>query len=119
MGSIVIVPKNESITVEHVGNTVLIADIKCHQKLLQYRNPSNNIMWKFVLPIAGSELPIFSYATFHDKISRGLQNDKSSVESFPIPAGNMRARFTKHQISQAHKLISGNVETLQFELFYS
>ena len=119
MGSIAIIPKDESISVEHSKNSLLIADMRCHHKLLEYKSASNKILWKYDLPIAGSELPITSYARFHNKLSRGLQNDESSVESFSVPPDNMKARFTKQQMSQARKIVSNNVETLQFELSYN
>ena len=94
--------------IEHSKNSLLIADMKCHQKLLGYQSLSNKILWKYALPMAGSELPITSYARFHNKLSRGLQNDESSVESFSVPPDNMKARFTKQQLSQSRKIISNN-----------
>lgn len=119
-GSIFVIPVNESTEVDWGGNTMLIADIKCHQRLLDFR-VNNTIPWRYSLSVAGSELPITSYLRFHNKISQKLGKDeKSSVESFPISNQNINQRFTKSQLlSEARKLSFENNEEHVFELFYN
>ena len=94
-GEIFIIPQNESISVRWGEISVLDADIKCQSRLLKFnqeREKGNR--WKYTLSVAGSELPLVSYFTLHDRISTHLKTDLSAVESFETPEYN-RWRFEK------------------------
>ena len=112
-GVVYVVPQNESISVKWGEMSVLDADMKCQSKLLQF-NKVHKVQWKYVSSVAGSELPMVTYATFHNKISTNLENESSSVESFDTPEPN-RWRFdTKEKF--AIKEIENDVETVWYEI---
>ena len=89
-GEIFVLPKNESIDVQWGEMSVLDADMKCQSELLKLNKERNTkFQWKYVSSVAGSELPIVTYSTFHNKISTNLKNEQSSVESFDTPELNL------------------------------
>ena len=106
-GEIFIIPKNESISVRWGEMSVLDADIKCQNRLLafnQERDKGNR--WKYTLSVAGSELPLVSYFTLHDRISTHLKTDLSAVESFEMPEFN-RWRVEKKKKHEVYWIENG------------
>ena len=116
-GSIFIIPEHESIDVNWGANTILLADIKCHKKLLE-NSVNGNIPWRYSLSVAGSELPILSYSRFHNKISQNLGKGESSLESFPISNNNLQNRFSK-QLSVDHNSTFDKISPHIFQLPYN
>jgi hypothetical protein len=105
-GAIFTIHETESLSVNWGGNTMLEADMKCLEKLVQYKNNSN-ISWTHSSSIAGSELPIVTYSTFHNKLSLNLGQNDSSVASFLLPKGNF-FRLSKEQVKYQKPLSDVN-----------
>ena len=112
-GAIFTIPENESVSVVWGGNAILVADMKCLKMLLEYKN-KKNISWTHSSSIAGSELPIVSYSTFHNKLSLNLAQNRSSVESFLLPKGNF-FRISKQQLKY-QGIESGRNDTNEFRI---
>ena len=112
-GAIFTIPENESVSVGWGGNTILVADMKCLKMLLEYKN-NKNISWTHSSSIAGSELPIVSYSTFHNKLSLNLAQNRSSVESFLLPKRNF-FRISKQQLKYQNQA-SGRNDTNEFRI---
>ena len=118
-GEIFVFPKNESISVHWGEMSVLDADMKCQSKLLKFNEAfktkiQRKFQWKYTSSVAGSELPIVTYSSFHNTISTSLQNETSSVESFGIPELNQR-RFDGKE-KYARKIIENDIEILKFNI---
>ena len=118
-GEIFVFSKNKSIPVHWGEMSVLDADMKCQSKLLKFNEAfktkiQRKFQWKYCSSVAGSELPIVTYSSFHNKISTSLKNESSSVESFGIPELN-QWRFDNKE-KYASKTIENDVEILKFKI---
>ena len=89
-GKIFALSEIESFSVNWGGNTMLQADIKCLQKLLELRQGRNaTSKWSHTVSLAGSELPIVTYSSFRNQITQKLGSNLSSVQSVLLPPGNL------------------------------
>ena len=104
-GSIFILPESESFSVQWGKNNMLKADLSCIRKLLQMKQDDGSKSWSQSISIAGNELPIVSYSSFHNKIHQHLGSDLSSVESFLLP---MNDSFRISETQNADRKTSKN-----------
>ena len=96
-GKIVLIDKKESYKVRWGQDQMLKADIKCIQKLLELRKRSKS-PWSHSISMAGSELPLVTYASFKTTLSEALGKDDSSLESFVMPNYQLKRRLNKKAI---------------------
>ena len=93
-GKIVLLDKKESFKVHWAQDQMLKADIKCIERLLELRKGSKS-PWRYSISMAGSELPLVTYATLRSRLANALGNDGSSVESFTMPNYQLKRRLSK------------------------
>ena len=93
-GKIVLLDKKESFKVHWAQDQMLKADIKCIERLLELRKGSKS-PWRYSISMAGSELPLVTYATLRSRLTNALGNDGSSVESFTMPNYQLKRRLSK------------------------
>ena len=93
-GKIVLLDKKESFKVHWAQDQMLKADLKCIERLLELRKGSKS-PWKYSISMAGSELPLVTYATLRSRLANALGNDGSSVESFTMPNYQLKRRLSK------------------------
>ena len=114
-GEIFVIPKNQSISVNWGEMSVLDADMRCQSELLISNSiRSKKFQWKYVSSVAGSELPIVEYSTFHNRISTNLKNEMSSVESFSIPELNIW-RFDRKKEYEVN-IIEDGMEDISYKV---
>jgi len=87
-GNIILLSKEESVAIQWGTSSILKANLVGYRSLLKM-NQDSRIKWSHVITNAGSELPILTYASFRLQIQHRLNSTGSSVETFPIPKGNM------------------------------
>ena len=93
-GKIVLLDKKESFKVHWAQDQMLKADLKCIERLLELRKGSKS-PWRYSISMAGSELPLVTYATLRSRLTNALGNDGSSVESFTMPNYQLKRRLSK------------------------
>ena len=93
-GKIVLLDKKESFKVHWAQDQMLKADLKCIERLLELRKGSKS-PWRYSISMAGSELPLVTYATLRSRLANALGNDGSSVESFTMPNYQLKRRLSK------------------------
>ena len=115
-GKIFILPEIDSFSVYWGGNTMLKADLKCLNKLVELNHQrSHTFRWSHSVSIAGSELPIVTYSTFSNTINKKLGPNLSSVESFLMPKGNY-FRISHEQKKNRKLSLDGSQKDNVFEL---
>ena len=117
-GAIFMIPLNESLSVGWGEASMLEADLKCIKKLLEFKE-NGKTAWRYLLSVAGTELPTRSYWKFHRKLSQTLGEHDSSVESQPVTS-QFWSRFSEKQLSVRREVGVENGETLyEFDLVYN
>ena len=86
-GGIFTIPENESVSENWGGNTMLKADKKCLEILVQYKKDSR-ISWSHSDSIAEIKLPVSTYFNFKNRINEQVGENHSAVESFLLPQNN-------------------------------
>ena len=120
-GAIFTLPKSDSFSVDWGGNTMLKADLKCLAELLEQnhlnwiRGIENIQKWSHSASIAGTELPLVTYSSFRNTITRKLGKDLSSVESFLLPQENL-FRISDSQNKRLKILTNGIQDQNTFEM---
>ena len=99
-GAIFTIPEYEAAVVDWGRNTMLQADMKCLDQLIKYKKSlqvfPTTISWSHSISVDGSELPLVTYSTFHNMISKQLGQNLSSIQSVPLPSENFD-RISKKQ----------------------
>ena len=93
-GKIVLIDKKDSFKVRWGQDQMLKADLKCIEKLLYLRKESES-PWRYSISMAGSELPLVTYASLHSILSNKLTKDDSALESFRMPNYQLSRRLKK------------------------
>ena len=101
-GEIFTIPENESVSENWGGNTMLKADKKCLEMLVQYKKDSS-ISWSHSASIAGSKLPVSTSSTFKNRINEQLGEHYSAVESFLLTQNNF-FRMTETRMQYQKRL---------------
>lgn len=96
-GKIVLIDKKDSFKVRWGRDQMLKADLKCIEKLVQLRKGSKS-PWRYSISMAGSELPLVTYASLHTKLSTALKKDDSALESFRMPNYQLKRRLSKNAL---------------------
>ena len=94
LGKMILVNKNEAFKVRWGQDQMLKADLKCIEKLLKV-GKSNQIPWRYSISMAGSELPLVTYASLHKTLSTKLGEHSSALESFRTPNFQLKTRLRK------------------------
>ena len=115
-GKIFVLSKVDSFSVNWGGNTMLKADLKCLSKLLELNQKRKHTSrWSHSVSLAGSELPIFTYSSFREKINQNLGTNLSSVESVLMPQGNF-FRLSNEQVQDRKTFPNGTQNENMFEI---
>ena len=96
-GKIFLIDKKDSLKVRWGRDQMLKADLKCIEKLVQFREGSKS-PWTHSISMAGSELPLVTYASLHTKLSKALGKDDSALESFRMPNYQLKRRLSKNAL---------------------
>ena len=96
-GKMVLMDKKDSFNVIWGEDQMLKADIKCIEKLLQLRE-GNQYPWRYSISMAGTELPLVTYASLHRKLSEAMGKDNSAIESFRMPNGQIKTRLSQNAL---------------------
>ena len=83
-GQIIILEQNASYEVAWGGDALVRADVDCLKELLNIKKDPKR-SWKYVSIMSGDELPLVTYAQYHQEIAQKLKDDQSAVESVPAP----------------------------------
>lgn len=93
-GKMILIDKKEAFKVRWGQDQMLKADLKCIEKLLKV-GKRNQIPWRYSISMAGSELPLVTYASLHKTLSTKLGEHGSASESFRTPNFQLKTRLRK------------------------
>ena len=92
----ILIDKKEAFKVRWGQDQMLKADLKCIEKLLKV-GKGNHVPWRYSISMAGSELPLVTYASLHGLLNTKLGQDGSAVESFRMPNFQLKSRLRNNK----------------------